>query len=60
MGYKLKENPSRCPFCGDKPEIVEVDNEYFIRCKSGCVEQCRLYKTKGLAIKKWNRRANDV
>ena len=54
---EVKEPPIPCPYCGDKAEIVEVDvHEYFIRCKSGCVEQCKLYKTKGQAIKAWNRR----
>lgn len=57
MGDKLNERPIPCPFCGDRAEIIQVDeHEYFIRCKNGCVEQSRLYKTMGQAVKDWNRR----
>ena len=60
MGKQLIERLVPCPYCGDRAEIIQVDaHEYFVRCKNGCVEQCKLYPTIGEAIKKWNRRTDS-
>ena len=46
-----------CPFCGGKAEVLYTSKyECFVYCRRGCAEQTRLYKTKGSAIKAWNRR----
>ena len=54
---KNMEDLKPCPFCGGKAVILYAGKyECFIRCRRGCVEQTKLYKSKRSAIKAWNRR----
>lgn len=55
----MKEKLKPCPFCGGKPEIVPVPYEgWECRFRSCCsmISHDRLFKTKQVAIKAWNRR----
>jgi len=50
-----------CPFCGGKAVLLKTSKyECFIQCNRKCVEQTRLYKTEGSAIKAWNRRKESI
>jgi Lar family restriction alleviation protein len=49
----------KCPFCGGEAELVDCGkNEWFVRCKKGCVEG-KLYRQKCDAKNAWNRRATQ-
>lgn len=54
-----------CPFCGGEAELIDIgcpvygEGRYYVVCKTGCVEQTRMWATKQTAIKRWNRRAKD-
>lgn len=52
-----------CPFCGGEAEFVYLEayeNEGYIVCKNGCIEQRKIYNSTGEAIEAWNRRAEDA
>lgn len=53
-----------CPFCGNPPaRLVSIDGKTHISClnyKCPCQPETAAYKTKGTAVRAWNRRADNV
>ena len=51
------ELPLRCPFCGGKAEVHDLDYiGYFVRCGKCEISQDKLYKQRCDAVRAWNRR----
>lgn len=50
-----------CPFCGGKPQLVEVKEQYKIFCSNpDCDCQYGWCADKGYIVKGWNRRGGSV
>lgn len=49
----------KCPFCGEHPNLLEINKAWVIECKDmGCIfKRSRQYKDIDALIERWNKRS---